>query len=194
MNVIERNFHGTMGFRTCGNEDHVGTEGSFSFGTADCDSVGIVERGLAAQELNIVKCEVLGDAVAFHLDDGAFVVHEIVNGEIFLQRVIDAVETALLQAGKIEGGFTKSFAGDGSGVDAAAADFSGALDDRHALAEIGRLGRAFFSGRAAAYDYEVERFRRSHQNLRRDLESARKQRRKLRSLLILGQGRRMRPK
>src|SRR5580700_5549184 len=169
MNVIESNLRRTMRFRTCGNEDHVGTERSFSFGTADCDSVAIVERSVAVKELNVMKFEVLEDTVAFQLHDGAFVVHEIVNGEIFLQRVIDAVKTALLQAGKIKGGLTKSFAGDGSGVDAAAADFSGALDDRHALAEIGRLGRPFFSGRAAAYDYEVERFRRSHQNLRRDL-------------------------
>ena len=107
----------------------------------------------------MVQREILEDAPALHLDDFAFVVHEIVDGEIFFQRVVDAVEAALLQAGEIEGRFAQRFAGDRAGVDATAADVLGALDDRHALAEVGGLSAGFFASGAAADHDQVEEIR-----------------------------------
>ena len=94
-------------------------------------------------------------------------VHEIVDGEIFLQRIVDAIEAALLESGKIEGGFAQGLAGDGAGVDAATAHVLGALDDGDALAEVRGLCAALLTGRPAANHDEVERLARSHEFLRR---------------------------
>jgi len=46
--------------------------------------------------------------------------HEIVDSEIFLERIVDTVEAALAESGKVESGFAQRFAGNGAGVDAAA--------------------------------------------------------------------------
>ena len=119
--------------------------------TVDC--VCAFEGGLAADQLDFVELEIFQDAAALHLDDFAFVVHEIVDRQIFFQRVVDSVQTALLEAGEIEGRFAKRLARDGAGVDAAAADDVGALDDGDAFAEVGGLGGGFFAcGTATDYD------------------------------------------
>jgi len=97
-------------------------------------------------------------------------VHEIVNGKIFFQRIVDAVEAALIESGEIEGGFSKGFAGNGAGVDAASTHVLSTFDDSHAFAEVSRLGAALFAGRAAAEDDQVESIARSHEFLRQFLE------------------------
>jgi hypothetical protein len=108
---------------------------------------------LAADQFDFVELEIFQDAAALHLDDFSFVVHEIVDGEVVFQRIVDAIEAALFEAGEIEGGFAKCFAGNRAGVDAAAADGFGAFHDRDSLTEIGGLsGSLFASGAAANYD------------------------------------------
>src|ERR1700674_1935448 len=62
------------------------------------------------------------------------------------------MQAALLKAGKVERGFAKSLAWNGAGVDATAAQVRGALNDRHALAEIGGLGAGLFAARATSDD------------------------------------------
>ncbi len=121
VHIIKGNFRGAVRFRTGGNQDDVTMEAARSIRAGDRYGVRILKGGLAAQEFNLVKFEIFQDAPAFHLDHGSFVVHEIVDGEIFFERIIDTVESALLQAGKIEGRLAKCFARNGSGVDAASA-------------------------------------------------------------------------
>src|SRR6266849_7009312 len=107
----------------------------------------VFESGLTADEFNFVERKIFQDALAFHVHHFAFVVHEIVDGEILLQRVIDAIESALLKSGKIEGGFAEGLAGDGAGVDATATHVLSALDDGNALPKVGSLCAALFAGR-----------------------------------------------
>ncbi len=64
--------------------------------------MSIQKSGLSAHEVDLVEREILQDAPAFHFDDFALVMHEVVNGKIFLERIVDTVEAALLQARKIE--------------------------------------------------------------------------------------------
>jgi len=117
-----------------------------------------------------VECEVFQNAAALHIDDFALVVHEVVDGEILLERVVDTVETALLEAGKIECGFAKGLAGNGAGVDAASTHVLGALDDGNGFAEIGSLRAPLFTGGATADHDQIELVVRGHTFLRGALE------------------------
>jgi hypothetical protein len=113
----------------------------------------------------MVQLEILEDALALHIDHGAFMVHEILNSEIIFERIVDAIEAALLEAGEIERGFSQRFAGNCAGVDATSAHVRGAVDDGDALAKIGGLGASFFAGGAAADYDQVEIFGTRHANL-----------------------------
>src|SRR6266851_2096381 len=128
--------------------------------------MGGCKCGLAVQDFDVVECEIFQNALALHIDDLTLMVHEIVDGEIFLERIIDPVKAALLEAGKVERGFAKGLAGNGASVDATAAHMFGALDNGDAFAEIGGLRGALFPRRAATDHDEVESVARSHIVLR----------------------------
>ncbi len=71
----------------------------------------VLKGRLAADELDFMECEVLQNALAFHVNDFTLVVHEVVDREILLEGIVDTVETALLEAGKVESGFAQGLAG-----------------------------------------------------------------------------------
>src|SRR5579859_3962808 len=91
--------------------------------------------------------------------------HEVVYGKIFFERIIDAIKAALAEAGKIERGFAQRFAGNGAGVDATAAGIWRPLDDGDTLAKIRGLRAGLFSGGSAAKHNEVERIVGCQRNL-----------------------------
>src|SRR6266478_759339 len=128
--------------------------------------MGIQKCGLSAHEIDMVKREVFQDTPALHVHNFALVMHEVVNGEIFLERVVDTVEAALLQAGEIECRFAKRLAGNRAGIDAASSHVLGAFDDGHAFAEVRSLRTGFFAGRTAANHDQIETVARSHEFLR----------------------------
>src|SRR6266849_4275512 len=114
----------------------------------------------------MVKCEIFQDAPALHVHNFALVMHEVVNGKIFLERIVDAVETALLQAREIQRGFAERLAGNRAGIDTTAAHMLAALDDGHAFAKIGGLRAGLLAGWTAADDDQIEIVSRSHEFLR----------------------------
>src|ERR1700682_2754071 len=128
--------------------------------------MGVYKGRLAGHEFDVVECEVFQNALTLHVDDFTLVMHEIVDSEILLEGIIDTVEAALLEAGKVQSGFTKSLAGNRAGIDAASAHVLGALDDGNAFAKIGGLGAALFTGRAAADHDQTETVTRTHEFLR----------------------------
>src|SRR5713101_823577 len=164
MNIVEGDLRGAVGLRPGGDEDDFTLQPARAVGALDDQGVGIFERGLAADEFDVMEGKIFQDAPALHFDNLALVMHEVVHREVFLQRVIDAVEAALLQAGKIECGFAQGLAGNGPRVDAAPAHVFGALDDGDALAEVGGLGAGFFTGRTAADGDEIEIVTRNHKS------------------------------
>ena len=93
-----------------------------------------------------------------HLDvyKRQLVVHEVVHGEIFFQRIVDAVQATLLQPGKIQGRFTERLAGHRAGVDAASSHVLRAFDDRHALTKICRLRASLLARGTAANHNQIE--------------------------------------
>ena len=58
--------------------------------------VGVFKRSAAADKFDVMKSEILQDPLAFHFNHVSLVVHEIVDGKILFQGIVDAVETALL--------------------------------------------------------------------------------------------------
>src|SRR5580704_1995366 len=141
-----------MRLRARGDKDEITFQPTRASRTCNGDRVRIFERGLAANEFDLVEREILQDALAFHIHNFTLVVHKVVDGEVLFERVVDAVQAALLQARKIKRGFTKRFARNGAGVDAAPAHVLGALDDRDALAKVSGLGATLFTGGTAADD------------------------------------------
>ncbi len=152
-----------------GDENDVAAQPAGAVGAGDHDGVRILEGGLAANQFDLMERKIFEDALALHFDDFALVMHEVVYGEIFFERIVNAVEPALFQSGEIKGGFAQRFAGHGAGVDATAAGVLGAFDHGYAFAEVGGLSAGFFSGRAAADHQQVKIVMGPHDSLREAL-------------------------
>ena len=91
-----------MRLRAGRNEDDFSFQLTCALSVGNGHCVGGNKGGLAAYEFDAVECEVLQNALALHVHDFALVMHEIVNGEIFLEGIIDPVKAALLQAGEVQ--------------------------------------------------------------------------------------------
>ncbi len=96
VNVIESDLRGAMGFGAGGDEEKVSFQEARAGRTGDDNGVRVFEGGLAADEFDFVEREIFQDALAFHVHDFALVMHEVVDGEIFFERIVNAVESALL--------------------------------------------------------------------------------------------------
>ena len=79
-----------------------------------------------------------------------------VEREVRCQVEADAVDLAAPVAGQVERRLAQRLGGQPAAVDGRAAGPLLALDERHALAEVGRLGGALLAGRSGADDDEVE--------------------------------------
>src|SRR5260370_22385380 len=102
VNVVEGNLRGPMGLGAGGDENDFSGQPACSLPFRNGHGMGVQESGLAAHEFDAVEREVFQNALALHVDNFALVVHEIVDGKIFLEGIVDAVEAALLEARKIE--------------------------------------------------------------------------------------------
>ena len=122
----------------------------------DHHGVRVLEPGLAAIDRDRVPGKVQAHQVAQALRDLDLAAHELGNGEVLPQRVVDPVQAALVESGKVEGGLAKGLARDGAGVDERASEEGVLLDQGHALPEVGGLGRALLARRARPDDDEVE--------------------------------------
>src|SRR5579872_1446249 len=144
-------------------ENHFTAQPACAIRAGNCDGMSVFESSPAMDEFDVMEFEVLQDALAFSLHHLALVVHEIADSEILFERIVNAVNTTLLEARKIERGFTKRFAGDSASVDAAPTHKFRGLDNSDAFAKISRLCACFFSCRAAADHDEIKVFPGSHQ-------------------------------
>ena len=123
---------------------------------ADLDRVRADESCESLNALDAVTLEVLVDALPFRLDDRALAVHEVGDGDVVLDRVVDAVEPALAEPGEVKGRFAQRLARDRARVHGGAARLGRPLDDADPLAEVRGLRGSFLAGGAAADDNEVE--------------------------------------
>src|SRR5262249_46833667 len=80
---------------------------------------------------------------------------QVIDGDVALDAVALAEESALVAAGQVQGGLAEGLGGDGAGVDLRPADDGVALDDDDALAELGGLDGGLLPGRPGADDGNV---------------------------------------
>src|SRR6266481_202168 len=111
VHIIERNFRGTMRLRSCRNQNYVPMQLSFrsihrrsaSYG----DRVPICKYRLSLHILNFVLLQIFQDAPPLHLHHFPLVMHKIMDRQIFFQRIVNSIEPALPQPGKIQRRFTQ---------------------------------------------------------------------------------------
>ena len=97
MNIIESDFRRTMRLGAAGNENNFTAQTTCAIRAGNYNRVGVFKSCLTAYEFDLVQREIFENALPFHFDDFAFMVHEVVHGEIFFQRIVNAVKAALLQ-------------------------------------------------------------------------------------------------
>ena len=138
-----------------GDDDAVGFERGIALRALDLNVIGIGEMGDAVHHFDSVARELrLGD-VDFSLDDGLDAEGQVGHGDFFLDPVVDAVERAVVVAGKVQHRFAHGLGGDGAGVDAHAAHHRTGLDDRHALVHLGGGHGGALPGGTGADDNQV---------------------------------------
>jgi hypothetical protein len=124
-------------------------------GVGDLDVGGVFKAGHADQHLDVVARELgLGD-VNLGLDDVLNAEGEVRHGDAFLHAVVHAVDGLVVVAGEVEHGLAHGLGGDGSGVDAGAADDLARLDERDALAHLGGEDGGALAGGAGSDHDEV---------------------------------------
>ena len=85
MHVVESNFSGAIRLRAGGNQNDVAAQPANAVWRVHGDGVGIFECCLSAHQFDAVEFQILQNAPALHLDNCPFVMHEIVDGQIFFQ-------------------------------------------------------------------------------------------------------------
>ena len=111
--------------------------------------------GDAVDNVNAVAGELRLGYVDFSLNDGLDAEGQVGHGDFFLDAIVDAVNGAVVIAGEVEYGFAHCFGGDGSGIDADAADDGACLDDGDAFTHLGGGDGGALAGGSGADDDEV---------------------------------------
>ncbi len=128
----------------------------------DLNSVRVDEGSLAENEFDIVPLDVLIDEIPFVVHDMGLAVHEVLDRDVLFDAVIDSVESTLAKVGKIECGFSESFARDGACVDAGAPHTRSLFNDRSFLPEVCRLSGPLLACRAGTDDDQIKVVRACH--------------------------------
>ncbi len=125
------------GFGADGDDDVIGFEGGFGLRAFDVHFVRVDKAGDAVEHINAVARELRFGDVDFSFYDGLNAEGQVGHGDFFFDPVVDAVDGAVVVAGEVEDGLAHGFGGDGSGVDADAADDGAGFDNGHALVHLG---------------------------------------------------------
>ena len=115
-----------------------------------------VEKSRDALDLrDPVLADVVVDQLPLGFDDRTLAEHEVRDGDILLDVIVDAIQPALAKTREIQGGLAERLGRNPPGVDRRAARLRRALHDTHALAEVGGLRGALFAGGSGADHDEV---------------------------------------
>src|SRR5216684_4265178 len=139
-----------------GDEDDTAIDDLFTNSVPDGDAGRRNEACRPFITIDLVPPQVVLDPLPFVRDYTIFAVHEVGDGDAVDGQIDGALaEAALPEAGEVKGGLAQCFRGDRAGVDAGPAENGLALDESHALAEVGRLRGALLAGRPGTDDDEV---------------------------------------
>ncbi len=123
----------------------------------DLENVRILgaEPRVSIDHFDAGALQLIGQHGVLALDDLGDAEHQILNLDLGLDAIAASVERALAEAAQEKNGFAQGLAGDGSGMEADAADVGAAVDDGDVLACFGGFDRRVVAGGAAADDEEV---------------------------------------
>ena len=113
------------------------------------------ETAVAADDFDAVAAQLIFKNVHFPLQRHVEPPHQILGGDVLLDPVGAAVETAFTPAGEVEHGLAHGLAGDGAGMHAHSADLGHAVDDGDLAPQFCRLNGGGFARRAAADDDDI---------------------------------------
>src|SRR5258706_13481443 len=111
------------------------------------DGMGVDETGVCRDHVDAVAHELMPYHVNFVADDIIGAREQVIHRDFFFHHVGCAVNAFVVVAGKMHHRFAQGFAGDCTGVDAHATDHCFALDNCHALIQLGGLHGCALSGR-----------------------------------------------
>src|ERR1035438_10357223 len=106
--VVESDLGWAVRLASGGDENHLAAQLAYAKRAGKGYGVSVFERGPTADKFDAMQFEILQDAPPLHFHHFALVVHEIVDGKIFFEGIVDTVETTLLETGKVECGDRKS--------------------------------------------------------------------------------------
>ena len=126
-------------------------------------SMRVLKRSLRMRQLDVVALQLMAHHVDFMADHRVDPKEQVLQGDFFLDLVGLAVDRVFAIAGEIEHRLAHGLARNRADVHAGSADDRLALDDHHALAQLGRLNRGVMTRRAGPDRYKVI-FEVSHPN------------------------------
>jgi hypothetical protein len=100
MNIVESDLRRAMRLGAAGDENNFTAQTTRAVRAGHYNRVGVLKSSLTAYKFDLMQREIFENALPFHFNDFAFMVHEVVHGEIFFQRIVNAVKAALLQSEK----------------------------------------------------------------------------------------------
>ena len=151
----EGDFLGAGGHGSDGDEDIFGAHVEDLLAAGDAQRVGIEERRAAEEHGDSVAAHLAADDIDFGSDYVVGAVKQVGHVDVVLDGVAGAVERALLDAGEMQDGFADGLGGDGSGVNADAADAVGAFDDGDGFAEFSGVEGGLLAGRARSNHHQI---------------------------------------
>src|SRR5262249_48554072 len=128
--VLERHLGRPGGHRAGGDQNHLRLQQPVGLpGNDDTDGVWILEAGQTVDDVDPVAIEVLGDDLAQRADYLVLAIHELLDRQLALELVVDAVEAVPVQAGEVERYLPQRLRRHRAGVGAGAARIGLALDE-----------------------------------------------------------------
>ena len=106
--------------------------------------VAIFEGGFSVDKSDLMTPDRLLDHLAFFFNHGVLTIHKVLDGQVFLERIVNAIQAALLKTREIQRRFTKSFGRNCPRVDPCATYIRCAFDQRDTFSVISRFRSTLF--------------------------------------------------
>ena len=146
---------------TRGDQEHLGAQSAddLPLRIGHGDRLRVLEGGGARDQRDRVAVEVTANLPRLPVRDVLQAAHQLAQALLAVQPQAHSVELAAPESRQVQRGLAQRLGGERPGVDRRAADVRRALDQGHALAEVGRLGGALFACRGRSRSRPRRRFR-----------------------------------
>jgi hypothetical protein len=154
--AIDRDLGVVRGARAAGDQHVVRRDLFRRLFAFDAQAMRRDEMRVPGQDAHAIALELIAKHLQLAIDDLQHAKRQIFGRDLLAQRVVAAIERALLEPREIEHGFAQRLAGDGSGVQTHAADHRQLVDNRDLLSQLRRGDRSLVTRRTTANHDQVE--------------------------------------